>query len=82
MAKRKITVTVDEALVEFVRADDESLSAVVNAALMAEVAKRARHKALVAMLDDLDARFGPVSAEVLDTARAAFDELDAVATSS
>ena len=43
MAKRKITVTVDEGLVEAVQAlGDDSLSSVVNAALASELDRRAR----------------------------------------
>lgn len=82
MAKRKITVTVDEELIDSVRGDERSLSAVVNAALGAEVARRERRAALTAMLDELDTRFGPVPDDVLAEAHAAFDELDTVVVSA
>jgi hypothetical protein len=80
MAKRKITVTVDEELVEGVRAlGAESLSAVVNEALASEVQRRARAAALGRLLADWDATYGPVGPEAAAAAAAAFDDLDAVA---
>jgi hypothetical protein len=79
MAKRKITVTVDEDLVETVQAlGAESLSAVVNDALANEVERRARAAALARLLADWDATYGPVPAEAATAAAAAFDDLDAV----
>ena len=72
-------MTVDEELVENVQAlGVESLSAVVNEALTAEVERRARAAALGRMLADWDAAFGPVSGEAA-AAAAAFDDADAVA---
>jgi predicted transcriptional regulator len=80
MAKRKITVTVDEELVESVQAlGAESLSAVVNEALAQEVERRARAAALGRLLADWDAAHGPVATEEAAAAAAAFDDLDAVA---
>ena len=80
MAKRKITVTVDEDLVESVQAlGAESLSAVVNDALAAEVERRARAAALGRLLAEWDAAFGPVSGAAAAGAAAAFDDVDAVA---
>ena len=80
MAKRKITVTVDEELVEHVQAlGAESLSAVVNEALAHEVERRARAAALGRLLAEWDATHGPVSAAAAAAAAAAFDDLDAVA---
>lgn len=80
MAKRKITVTVDEGLVETVHAlGAESLSSVVNAALANEVERRARAAALERMLADWDATFGAVPDETAAAAAAAFDDLDASA---
>ena len=78
MAKRKITVTVDDDLVEFVRGEsDESMSAVVNAALASHVDKLRRRAALAALLAGWDETLGPVSAEDAAAAAAAFDDLDA-----
>lgn len=80
MAKRKITVTVDEGLVDTVQAlGAESLSAVVNEALAHEVERRARAAALGRLLAEWDATYGPVAPEAAAAAAAAFDDLDAVA---
>jgi hypothetical protein len=81
MAKRKITVTVDEGLVEAVAAfGTDSLSSVVNAALVGEVDRRARAAALERLLNSWDVAFGPVSQEALEAARVAFDDLDATSS--
>jgi hypothetical protein len=78
MAKRKITVTVDDELVDAVRAlNADSLSSVVNAALANELDRRARAATLGRILGDWDARFGTVPDEVAAAASAAFDDLDA-----
>lgn len=76
MAKRKITVTVDEELVEVLRQlDAGSISSVVNNALTEHVEKLGRLKALGMMLDEWDREFGPVDDPALEAdARAAFDE--------
>lgn len=80
MAKRKITVTVDEDLVQSVQAlGSESLSAVVNDALAAEVERRARAAALGRLLAEWDAALGPVSEDAAVAAARAFDDADAVA---
>jgi hypothetical protein len=78
MAKRKITVTVDEELVEAVQGGVEPLSSVVNAALAREVERRARAAALRRVLAGWDDTYGPVSDAVADAARRAFDDLDAL----
>ncbi|MGQ0466501.1 MAG: type II toxin-antitoxin system CcdA family antitoxin [Sporichthyaceae bacterium] len=81
MAKQKITVTVDEDLVEAVRAEGHAtLSAVVNAALAREVDRRARHAALGRMLAEWEAAEGPVSAVDEAAAREAFAELETPGT--
>lgn len=81
MAKRKITVTVDEELVESARALGEpSLSAVVNEALAQELDRRARAATLARMLSEWDATFGPVPEHAALAAVAAFDDVDAVAS--
>ncbi len=80
MAKRKITVTVDDDLVDAVQAlGAGSLSAAVNAALAAEVERRARAAALGRLLAGWDAAHGPVPDDVAAHASAAFDDADAVA---
>lgn len=75
MAKRKITVTVDEELVSLAHTlGEETLSAVVNTALAEHVERLARLATLRDLLDRWDAQAGPVSPEVQADAAAAFDE--------
>ena len=77
MAKRKITVTVDEELVSAAQdLGDTSLSAVVNMALFHEMDRRARAHALRQLLDRWEAELGSVPGSELEAARAAFDQLD------
>lgn len=80
MAKRKITVTVDEELVAQAHLlGVESLSAVVNQALAAHVERLARRAALRQLLDNWERELGPVSDVAAAEARATFDELDGTA---
>lgn len=80
MAKRKITVTVDERLVEQAHLlGVESLSAVVNQALAAHIERVARRAALRRLLDGWDRECGPVSEAAAAQAQAVFDELDGAA---
>lgn len=73
-------MTVDEALVEAAQElGHMSLSATVNAALAAEVDRRARAAALGRLLKSWDESYGPVSAAAVRRAAAAFDDLDAIA---
>lgn len=60
MAKRKVSVSLDEDLVEELKREDEGLSAQVNAAVSAELERRRRNRLLVELLDQLDAEHGPV----------------------
>lgn len=60
MTKRKISVSLDEGLVEELKREDESLSAQVNSAVSAELERRRRHRLVVEMPDQLDAENGPV----------------------
>ena len=77
MAKRKVTVTLDEDLVEVVRSQGaESLSAVVNEALLAHADRIGRLAALREQLDHWDKVLGPVSAKAARQATEAFDQLD------
>lgn len=77
MVKRKITVTVDEALVETVQdLGSLNLSGVVNDALTLHVERLSRRAALGRLLDDWDAQFGPVSDEASAAAAATFDDLE------
>lgn len=77
MAKRKITVTVDEEIVDLIRSEGaENLSAVVNRALREYADRLDRRIGLRELLDEWDERLGPIPEEHLAWARAAFDELD------
>lgn len=77
MAKRKITVTVDEYLVDRLRKlPGDSVSAVVNQALSEHVERLERLEALDRMLEDWDRELGPTSPAAQARAKAAFDELD------
>lgn len=81
MAKRKITVTVDEDVVEQVKLlGAESLSAVVNDALAAHIERLARRAALRELLESWEEQFGPVPEADAAAAGGAFDELDGLAT--
>jgi hypothetical protein len=77
MAKRKITVTVDEELVDLAHEfGEEKLSAVVNTALAEHVERLGRLATLRQLLDRWEAQAGPVPSDVLADAAAAFDEAD------
>jgi antitoxin CcdA len=58
--KRKVSVSLDEDLVAELETADEALSAQVNEAIRVEVERRRRNRLLTAMLDSLDAAYGPV----------------------
>jgi post-segregation antitoxin (ccd killing protein) len=77
MAKRKITVSVDEELVDMAHAlGEDRLSAVVNTALAEHVERLGRLATLRELLDLWEAQAGPVPAEVRSDAAAAFDEAE------
>lgn len=77
MAKRKVTVTVDDNLIEQAQLlGDTNLSAVVNVALRLHVERLARRAALGQLLDTWDRRLGAVPEADAAAAQAAFDELD------
>jgi hypothetical protein len=77
MAKRKITVTVDEELVDLAHTlGEDKLSAVVNTALAEHVERLGRLATLRQLLDRWDSQAGPVPAEVRADAAAAFDEAE------
>lgn len=58
--KRKVSVTIDDDLVDALQASDDSLSAQVNAAIRMVVEQRMRATRLRRLLDDLEAADGPV----------------------
>jgi hypothetical protein len=77
MAKRKVTVTVDEELVDAVqRLGAGSMSSVVNAALAQEVDRPARAAALAGLLAAWEVALGPIPADAQAGAKVAFDDLD------
>jgi hypothetical protein len=78
MAKRKITVTVDEELVEHAHRLDAhaSLSSVVNDALSAYVERQGRLVALGDLLLSWETSYGPIPDDHAKDAKEAFDELD------
>lgn len=62
-AKRKVSVSLDEDLVEELEREDQGLSAQVNVAVRAELE---RHRLLVELLDQLDAERGPVDESLIE----------------
>lgn len=79
MTKRKITVTVDERVVDtLTRLGGKNFSATVNEALVVIAERLERHEALGLLLDELDVTFGPTSPEAQVMANAAIDELDGI----
>jgi post-segregation antitoxin (ccd killing protein) len=77
MAKREITVTVDEELVGLAHAfGEENLSGVVNTALAEHVERLGRLAALRQLLDRWEATAGPVPPDLQADAAAAFDEAE------
>lgn len=72
MAKRKVSLRLDEDLVAELRNADETLSAQVNDAIRREVERRRRNRNLRKYLDSLDAQYGPapVDQELVETFKA------------
>jgi post-segregation antitoxin (ccd killing protein) len=64
--KRKVSVSLDEDLVEELEREDQGLSAQVNGAVRAELERRRRHRLLVELLDRLDAEHGPVDEALVE----------------
>jgi post-segregation antitoxin (ccd killing protein) len=60
LAKRKVSVYIDEDLVAELEAADEALSGQVNEAIRAVVERRRRNRLLTGMLDSLEAEYGAV----------------------
>jgi antitoxin CcdA len=58
--KRKVSVSLDEDLVAELETADDALSSQVNEAIRVEVERRKRNRLLTALLDSLDAEYGPV----------------------
>ena len=66
VAKRKVSVSLDEDLVEELEREDQGLSAQVNLALRTELERRRRNRLLVDLLDQLDAEHGPVDESLVE----------------
>jgi post-segregation antitoxin (ccd killing protein) len=65
-AKRKVSVSLDEDLVEELEREDQSLSAQVNLALRAELERRRCNRLLVELLDQFDAEHGPADESLVE----------------
>lgn len=66
MAKRKVSLRLDEDLVTELQDADETLSAQVNNAIRLEVERRRRNRNLREYLAYLDAQHGPVDRELVE----------------
>lgn len=66
LTKRKVSVSLDEDLVEELEREDQGLSAQVNVAVRAELERRRRQRLLVEFLDQLDAEHGPVDESLVE----------------
>jgi uncharacterized protein (DUF4415 family) len=64
-AKRKVSVSLDEDLVAELEREDQGLSVQVNQALREELERRRRHRLLGELLDQLDAKEGPVEESLI-----------------
>lgn len=60
LAKRKVSLSLDEELVAEMATSDQTLSAQVNEAIRTELERRRRERLLVQFLDQLDRERGPV----------------------
>lgn len=60
IAKRKVSISLDEDLVEELEREGQALSAQINVAVRQELEHRQRQRLLVELLDQLDAEHGPV----------------------
>ena len=80
MAKRKISVTVDEELMELAAATGTPVSTLVNDALAEHLDRLARHAALGDLLAAWDRDLGPITVDERerDDIRRAFAEADGV----
>ncbi len=66
VAKRKVSVSLDEDLVEELEREHQGVSAQVNEAVRAELDRRRRQRLLVELLDQLDAEHGPVDESLIE----------------
>jgi post-segregation antitoxin (ccd killing protein) len=78
MVKRKISVTVDEELLELANESGTAVSTLVNAALGEHLDRLARRAALGELLQRWESALGPVDEQERADAQAAFAEVDGV----
>jgi hypothetical protein len=79
MRKRRVTLSLDEDVVEALEAiDGPSLSAVANDALREVAAAAAHRRAMLAWLDELDAELGAPTPQQVAEAEALLEELGVV----
>lgn len=76
MAKRKISVTIDEELLDLASDTGTPVSVLVNTALGEHLDRLARHAALGELLAQWEATMGPVDEADRDDVRAAFAQAD------
>lgn len=65
-SKRKVSISLDEDLVEELEREEQGLSAQINVAVRAELERRRRHRLLLELLDQLDAEHGPVDESLVE----------------
>ena len=63
--KRKVSVSLDEDLVEELEVGGEGLSFQVNDAIRSELKRRRRHRLLGEMLDSFEMTHGPVNEKIV-----------------
>ena len=64
--KRKISVSLDAELVDELETGDAALSQQVNEAVRETLVRRRRQRLLNELLDNLDAKHGPVPSDLID----------------
>jgi post-segregation antitoxin (ccd killing protein) len=64
--KRKVSVSLDEDLVQELEREDQGLSTQVNVAVRSELERRRRNRLLGELLDQLDAEHGPVDESLVE----------------
>jgi post-segregation antitoxin (ccd killing protein) len=64
--KRKVSISLDEDLVEELEREEQGLSAQINMAVRIELEHHRRQRLLVELLDQLDAEHGPVDESLIE----------------
>lgn len=64
--KKKVSVTIDEDLIQHLEASDENLSSQVNEAIRKVIEAKRHNQVLGEWLDELDERHGPVDEALID----------------